>query len=153
MRSTELAAVTHTHTKTLFPNFRRPSQNLLTPTTYWHDLNEQRYHRGSTFLAIINNERGEINADYVANLKALRKLVLVKYETDESIIPNESAFFGYWNAWREVINMEETELYRNDKLGLREMKESAQLVFLTSPGGHLEMNEQWFIDNILPHLK
>lgn len=124
---------------------------MLTPATYWHDLNVDRYLSGSTFLAIINNEK-EINVDYAENLKRLERFVLVRYERDDSVVPNESAFFGYWNEEKQVIKLEESELYREDKLGLKVMRERGQLVFLVSPGGHLEMNESWFLLNIIGYL-
>jgi palmitoyl-protein thioesterase len=123
----------------------------LTPTTYWHDLNTNRYQRGSTFLAIINNER-EINADYAENLRALARFVLVKYEADEAIVPNDSTFFGYWSEQKKPISLEESELFKHDKLGLKKMKERGQLVFLVSPGGHLELVEDWFVHNVLKFL-
>jgi Palmitoyl protein thioesterase len=48
-------------------------QNYLVQATYWHDpLNEDEYKNSSSFLADINNER-EINANYVENLKQLKR--------------------------------------------------------------------------------
>ncbi|KAG5674500.1 hypothetical protein PVAND_004462 [Polypedilum vanderplanki] len=132
--------------------YSRPSQYLLTPASYWHDLNPNRYQKGSTFLAIINNEKDTIITDYAENLKALERFVMVKYESDEAIIPNESTFFGYWSEQKTLIRLEESELYKRDKLGLKAMNENGQLVFLVSPGGHLELNEEWFVDNILQYL-
>lgn len=108
----------------------RPSQNFLTPATYWHDLSEQRYRQCSSFLAILNNVK-EINFDYIKNLQSLEKLVLVKYQLDQSVIPNESTFFGYWDLNRKAIQLEETTLFVDDRLGLRSMKENGQLIFLT----------------------
>lgn len=46
------------------------------------------------------------------------------------------------------------ELYTEDRLGLREMNEKGKLIFLTAPNAtHLEMDEEWFVENILIHLK
>lgn len=131
--------------------FSRPSQNFLTPATYWHDLSEQRYQKCSTFLAILNNVR-EINVDYVNNLQSLNKLVLVKYENDQSVIPNESTFFGYWDINQTPINLEDSRMYQEDRLGLKLMNDKGQLVFLTCPdSAHLEMIEPWFYENVIPY--
>jgi palmitoyl-protein thioesterase len=132
----------------------RPTQNVLAPSTYWHDLSEQRYRRRSTFLALINNVN-EINFDYVKNLQSLEKLVLVKYEKDQAIIPNESTHFGYWDVNRNSIQLEQSDLYTHDRLGLREMKKNGQLIFISCPNAtHLELNEEWFVEEIiLPYLK
>jgi palmitoyl-protein thioesterase len=78
----------------------------------------------------------------------------VKYEKDQSIIPNESTHFGYWDVKRKPIRLEEMELYTEDRLGLKEMNENGKLIFLTAPNAtHLQMNEEWFVENILRYLK
>jgi palmitoyl-protein thioesterase len=125
---------------------------LFSPATYFHDVNEEKYRAGSTFLAIINNEN-TINYEYIKNLKSLKKLVLVMYEDDVAIVPKESSWFGFWNRELKPIPLEQLELYRQDKLGLKSMRESGKLIFLTSPLGHLELNETWFINKIIPLLK
>lgn len=124
----------------------------MTPTTYWHDVNEERYRRGSTFLAVINNEN-HYNADYVRNLQSLRRLVLVKYKDDVSLIPNESSWFGYYNSDSKILPMEETELYRSDKLGLRQMNDKGKLIRIESPLEHLQLDKIWFRENIIPILR
>lgn len=87
------------------------------------------------------------------NLKSLKKLVLVKYEEDVGVVPNESTWFGYYNYASQTVPLEDLPLYKQDRLGLKAMKENDQLVFLTSPLGHLKLDEPWFIDNIIPYLK
>ena len=136
-----------------FPLLLSPIQTVLAPTTYWHSFLETQYRRSSTFLAHINNVN-EITPAYIENLKALEKFVLVKYENDRAIIPNESAHFGYWDRYRRPIQLEDTEIYKEDRLGLRAMKENGQLIFLTVPNAsHIEFNEEWFVDNILIYLR
>jgi palmitoyl-protein thioesterase len=125
---------------------------FFTPATYWHDLSEERFRAGSTFLAVINNEN-TINLDYVRNLQSLRKFIMVKYEEDIGIVPNESTWFGYYDREAKTIVMEETELYKSDKLGLKAMQQAGKLVFLLSPSGHLSLDEAWFISNIVPVLR
>lgn len=124
----------------------------LTPATYFHDINEERYRKGSTFLAVINNEN-EINYEYVENLKSLKKFVLVMYEDDVGVVPKESTWFGFVDKESNSIPLEQLELYKQDRLGLKSMKESGKLIFLTSPLGHLKLSEAWFIDNIISLLK
>ncbi|KAL7042970.1 hypothetical protein ACKWTF_001348 [Chironomus riparius] len=132
--------------------YSRPTQSLLAPATYWHDIVEERYLAGSTFLTAINNEL-EINEGYRNNLKSLQKLILVKYDQDTSIVPNESAFFGYFDSDKNVVPLVLSNLYQLDKLGLKSMDENGKLVFLTAPGAHLDLNEIWFVENILLYLR
>jgi palmitoyl-protein thioesterase len=83
----------------------------------------------------------------------LKKFVLVQYEKDEAVIPNESTFFGYQDENYKPVQLEQTDLFRKDKLGLKAMKENGQIVFLTHPAGHLAWNEEWFVENLIPYLK
>lgn len=123
----------------------------MTPLAYWHDSNEERYRRGSTFLALINNENKQ-NSDYVKNLQSLKRLVLVKYENDVSLIPNESAWFGFEDERGNVRKMEDNDVYLKDKLGLKKMDQEGRLIRLLSPLEHLQLNQTWFRENIVPIL-
>lgn len=124
---------------------------MVTPLTYWHDPNEEKYRRRSSFLANINNER-DYNANYVINLNNLNRLVLVKYAEDEAIVPNSSPWFGYYDERGREFPLEETRLFQENRLGLQDLKEEGKLVFLLSPGGHIELVPAWFAQNILPYL-
>ena len=47
-------------------------------------------------------------------------------------------------------NMEDTALYKEDRIGLKTLKDSGRLVLLEIPGAdHLHISEQWFTDNIV----
>lgn len=127
-------------------------QKYVAPMTYWHDPDETKYRESSTFLAKINNEV-EFNEDYAQNLSKLRHLVLVKYETDKAIVPKSSSWFGFFDSSGNEFPMEETAVYKNDRLGLENMKQNGQLVLLEAPRDHLELDKDWFVENILPFLK
>lgn len=127
-------------------------QKLVAPATYWHDTNEEVYRQKSTFLAVINNEF-QYNANYVMNLHNLRRMILVKYAGDLAIVPNESTWLGYYNKDGKEFPMEETEVYRQDKLGLQALRDSGRLIRLLGPGDHLELDENWFVHQIVPFLK
>lgn len=127
-------------------------QKTVTPLTYWHDPNESKYKSKSSFLAIINNEV-HYNANYVTNLNNLKRLVLVKYKHDGAIVPKSSSWFGYFNAALGEFPMEQTAVYKNDRLGLKSMVNQGKLIFLEAPRDHLELDANWFIANIIPLLK
>ena len=64
---------------------------------YWHNpLNHQEFLNGSHYLADINNERLEKNAEYKENLLKLENFVLAKWLQDQTIIPGPSAHFGFY---------------------------------------------------------
>lgn len=68
-------------------------------------------------------------------------------------MPNESTWFGYYDREMKPQPLEQLEIYKQDRLGLKAMKESGKLIFLTAPLGHLRLDETWFIQNVIPFLK
>lgn len=132
-------------------------QKFLVQAEYWHDPYKQKeYVQNSAFLADINNERKVKNATYKENLLKLRNFVLVLFKEDTIVEPKESEWFGFFKpgSTNEMVPLEKSQLYTEDWLGLKEMKEDGRLHFLASEGDHLQFTEEWFNKNILePFLK
>lgn len=80
-------------------------------------------------------------------------MVLVKYMQDISLIPNESTWFGYYDRNGKKLRMEDTDVYRKDKLGLKNLMQRGKLIRLESPLEHLKLDENWFRQNIIPILR
>ncbi|XP_077152274.1 palmitoyl-protein thioesterase 1 [Ranitomeya variabilis] len=130
-------------------------QEHLVQAEYWHDpLNEEHYRNGSIFLADINQERG-INESYRRNLQTLEKFVMVKFLKDSMVDPVDSEWFGFYRPGqsKETIALQESSLYTEDRLGLREMDKAGKLVFLAADGDHLQFSEKWFNENIIPFIR
>nr|XP_021395079.1 palmitoyl-protein thioesterase 1 isoform X2 [Lonchura striata domestica] len=135
--------------------FSQGGQFLLVQAEYWHDpLKEEDYRKNSIFLADINQERG-INETYKKNLMALKKFVMVKFLNDTMVDPPISEWFGFYKSGqaKETIPLQETSLYKEDRLGLQEMDKAGKLVFLGVKGDHLHFSEEWFDSSILPFLQ
>ncbi|XP_026536429.1 palmitoyl-protein thioesterase 1 [Notechis scutatus] len=130
-------------------------QRRLVQAQYWHDpVNEKQYRRSSLFLADINQER-VINETYKKNLMTLKKFVMVRFLNDTMVDPPASEWFGYYRSGqtKETIPLQETTLYTEDRLGLKEMDQAGKLVFLQAEGDHLRFSEEWFFKNIVPFLQ
>lgn len=126
-------------------------QDRVVQAQYWHDpLSEWRYRMNSVFLADINQEN-KVNQEYKNNLMKLNAFVMVRFNQDSMIIPMDSQWFGYYKpgSTEETQTLQESDLYKKDKLGLREMDKQGKLHFLELDGDHLQFSNQWFIDNIL----
>ena len=131
-------------------------QDSLVQAEYWHDpLNEKEYIDKCIFLPDINNYRAIKNDTYKNNLMSLNKFVMVKFLEDSFVQPIESEWFGFYKPGqdREVIPLRESQLYKEDWLGLQKLDKANKLVFLASPGDHLRFTKEWFIENIIPLLK
>lgn len=126
-------------------------QNHLVQAQYWHDpLDEETYRAKSVFLADINQEN-HVNETYKDNLKKLENLVLVKFNQDSMVIPRESAWFGFYAPGqdRELLELQNTTLYTEDRLGLAELEAAGKLAFLSVDGDHLQISDEWFTANII----
>lgn len=126
-------------------------QKHLAQAQYWHDpLHEAEYRAKSLFLADINNENVQ-NASYKQNLNALKNLVLVKFTEDTMVDPRESEWFGFYRPGqaKEVLKLQDTVLYKDDRLGLQEMDTTGKLHFLEVVGDHLQIDLNWFKVNII----
>ncbi|KAM6173264.1 palmitoyl-protein thioesterase 1 [Erethizon dorsatum] len=130
-------------------------QEGLVQAEYWHDpINEDVYRKHSIFLADINQERS-VNESYKKNLMALKKFVMVKFLNDSIVDPVSSEWFGFYRSGqgKETIPLQETTLYTEDRLGLKEMDKAGKLVFLATEGDHLQLSNKWFYAHIIPFLE
>uniref|UniRef100_A0A3B5MV60 Palmitoyl-protein thioesterase 1 n=1 Tax=Xiphophorus couchianus TaxID=32473 RepID=A0A3B5MV60_9TELE len=130
-------------------------QKHLVQAQYWHDpLNDDLYKQHSLFLADINQER-VVNETYRKNLQQLQKFVMVKFLQDTVVDPVDTEWFGFLKAGqaKETETLQESALYREDRLGLAAMDKAHKLVFLSTDGDHLQFSREWFTANLLPFLR
>jgi len=131
-------------------------QDLVAPAQYWHDpFNQTHFLSGSHYLADLNNERESKNATYKEVLAGLENLVLVMWDDDTTIIPKESAHFGFYALEQdtEVVDLEDLPLYQEDWLGLASLSNQQKLHKLHLSGDHMDFDWSWFKENIvLPFL-
>ncbi|VDL75936.1 unnamed protein product [Nippostrongylus brasiliensis] len=126
-------------------------QNNVVQAQYWHDpLHEEEYRNHSVFLADINNER-EINADYKKNLMKLKNILFIKFTKDHMVVPKESSWFGYYKQGdlETIVPMNETTLYKEDRIGLKKMDELGRLHFLEVEGDHLKIKLEEFKKEVI----
>uniref|UniRef100_A0A2P2HZP0 Palmitoyl-protein thioesterase 1 n=1 Tax=Hirondellea gigas TaxID=1518452 RepID=A0A2P2HZP0_9CRUS len=126
-------------------------QNTLVQAEFWHDsIDIEDYKRGSVFLADINQENA-INESYRSNLQQLEKLVMVMFLQDITIIPKESAWFGFYAPGQDqkLQTLQESSLYQEDRLGLKIMDRAGRLQFHAVDGQHLHFTDKWFLDTIV----
>lgn len=126
-------------------------QNHLVQAQYWHDpLNEEEYREKSLFLADINNERVK-NATYKENLLKLQNFVMVKFSEDTMVDPRDSEWFGFYKPGqaKETYTLQESSLYTEDWLGLKQLDSEGKLHFLETVGDHLQIDLDWFLTNIV----
>ncbi|XP_045463585.1 palmitoyl-protein thioesterase 1 [Harmonia axyridis] len=126
-------------------------QEKLAQATYWHDpLNEDMYKKYSTFLSDINNEL-TVNQTYKDNLLKLQNFVMVKFLNDSIVQPVDTEWFGFYKPGQaiEVLDLKSSDIYKEDRLGLKQLDDQGKLAFLSIEGNHLEFNWKWFNQTIV----
>jgi palmitoyl-protein thioesterase len=110
------------------------------------------YLEHSAFLADINNEREVKNEVYAQRLATLKKLVLVRFSNDTTVVPRDSAWFSMQDG-DDLVPLRASQLYAEDWLGLRQLDNAGALVTSEAPGVHMQFSLQWFEDKVIrPYL-
>lgn len=131
-------------------------QNNLAPTGYVKiptDLDA--YYSGCLFLPRLNNELPESrNATYKERFSSLNHLVLIAFDKDEVLFPSNTAWFGFYapNDFKTLLDAEETDLYKEDWIGLKALDDAKRVSYVTFPGSHLVFSEDEMLESIVPYL-
>lgn len=72
---------------------------------------------------------------------------MIMFEDDTTVIPKESAWFAEFNKTTgKRTLLEERDIYKNDWIGLKSLGEKGRLEFLTTPGKHMELDDDTLRD-------
>lgn len=80
----------------------------------------------------------------------MNRVLLIMFGADEVVYPKESEFFQEHDLDGNIVPYEDTELYKNDTIGLKTMQEAGKIDRLVLDGGsHIQINreceEKYFI--------
>jgi len=134
--------------------FIKPIQDNLVQAEYWADpMDWDEYIKYSVFLSDINQQKS-FNQTYRDNLLSVTNFTMVKFTLDTVVIPKESEWFGYYEIGQQstIVPLEQSPLWQNDTLGLKELYETNRLFRTTAPFEHMKFNASWFEENIVPIL-
>jgi palmitoyl-protein thioesterase len=130
-------------------------QELVVQAQYFHDpLEPNEYLTYNTFLPDINSDI-TINTTYKENIMKLNNLVLVMFAEDTVVVPKESSWFGFFpdNDLSKIIPYNQTQLYIEDRIGLKSLDEAGKLKFDSCPGNHMKFTMDWFNQHVtVPYL-
>ena len=123
-------------------------QRRVIPAQYFRDpLALDNYLKYSNYLADINNERDEKNSTYKENFASLNNLVLVSFTEDTTVVPKESSkFFDFDPIAKISIPFDQTDLYKNDYIGLKTLHEKGAIDFLNIEAEHMQIDEDFIRD-------
>jgi len=126
-------------------------QNKVIQAQYFNDPNNHdTFLKQSIFLADINNAHPTRSDDdempigknetYKLNLSSLNKFVMVKFTQDVTVVPAETAWFGYFNDAGNITTLRHLPIYKHDWIGLKLLDNRARLVFEECPGAHMQIS-------------
>lgn len=125
---------------------------------YFRDpLQRDLYLQQNIFLPDINNEGPTKNPLYKRNLESLKNFVLIKFLDDTTVVPRASEWFETfrWGTLNpaSIIPYNETDLYKEDWIGLRTLDTTQRLHFLGCPGEHMQFSLDYLHEEVtLPYL-
>ena len=101
------------------------SQKHLSIASYWRDPKKlDIYLDKCSYLPILNNEKNTLISDLqLTNIKSLKNFILIWSENDDVVKPPESGKFSFYDTNYNIIDIEETLIYKEDLLGLKYLDE------------------------------
>lgn len=129
--------------------WNRGVQRLVVPAQYFRDpLRYGQYIKFSNFLADVNNERAALfDAAAKLRLARLRRLVLVQFDRDTTLVPKESAVFGERDpATQAVLGFNSTRVYKEDLVGLKLLHRDKRVDILHIDDDHMRIPDAFFVD-------
>jgi len=116
--------------------------NLLQSTTsfagYWRNpLKYSDYLLKCQFLPDLNTEKiSDKTNDYYTNMISLDNFVMVWSSTDDVIKPPQSAKFSSYDANLNIIDLFDSKIYQEDRLGLKTLNDSNRLWMFETTCSH-----------------
>ena len=109
-------------------------------SNYWRNpLDLNSYFMKCVYLPLLNNEIQHNNSqEQTENIKSLMNFVMIWSPNDAVLKPPESGKFGTFNQEMKVIELYETDLYKNDLLGLKYLYEQQRLHIRATNCSHVD---------------
>jgi len=125
-------------------------QDFLGPAGYFRDPTDlDKYLADSVFLPLTNNEKDDKSSDIKDRFSSLNGALLVMFSEDTVVYPKESEWFWELQSdYKTVKNVNETDFYLNDYIGLKELDEAGKVTYASFAGNHLQFTDEE-IDNIV----
>ena len=68
------------------------------------------------------------------------------------VYPKESEWFHQLDENNQVVDLEDTDFYVNDYIGLRSLNEAGKVEFVSVVGDHLQFTDEDIENTIVPFL-
>jgi len=128
-------------------------QDTMGPAGYFRVSNHlDNFKESDSLLLDVNNQGKTFDEEAKNRFKSLDLLVLIAFKRDTMISPKESAHFGEYDKEHRVVNMKDTEVYKNDLFGLKSLEEENKIIYYWIDDNHCYYNLADINMYIIPHL-
>lgn len=104
-------------------------QNSFGPSGYFRVSNHlDKFKKSKSVLLNTNNQGKEFDNNAKSRFIQLDKLVLIQYKRDTMISPRQSVYFGELDEKHNLIDMKDTEVYKNNLFGLKTLDEQGKII-------------------------
>ncbi|CAH9145934.1 unnamed protein product [Cuscuta epithymum] len=113
------------------------------------------YLKGCRYLPRLNNEiKDKDSALRKKKFSSLERLVLVLFQADTIILPQESSWFGYYpnGDFSKAVPMQQTDVYKKDLFGLQTLDKAKKIKFFKVPGFHLGITPPEIQKYMVPYM-
>jgi len=117
---------------------------------FWRDPHDlEDYYKSCRYLPWLNNEITTPDSyRHKTNIQSLQNFVMIWSPEDDTLQPPQSGKFSWFNQQEEVVPIENTQIYRDDTLGLRFLHERDQLHIAQTNCSHVEHRDPQCYDQI-----
>jgi palmitoyl-protein thioesterase len=125
-------------------------QEHLSLSGYWRDpLQLEEYLRACSYLPLLNNEKEhKLSTQYKDRLLSLKNYIVIWSPFDDVINPPESAKFSFFDEAYNIIPLQETMLYKEDRLGLRGLDEDNRFHMYETNCTHVQHRDPVCFDQL-----
>lgn len=128
-------------------------QDHVGPAGYFKDpKNFKGYTEYCKFLPGLNNEAaGQTRNDL--KFGKLNHVLLIMFTEDTMVYPKESEWFWEFDENNTLLKVEDTNLYKNDEIGLKVLMDANKVDFVSIKGDHLQFTHDDLNNIIIPALQ
>lgn len=103
-------------------------------------------------LSVMNNE-GIFNKQIKEKFMSVDKFMFIIFEKEQVIHPAESSWWGDYDFNYNVVHRNQTDLFKGDLIGLKQLEAEGRTVYISLPGFHCEVSNEEIDTVLIPFLQ
>ena len=128
-------------------------QKNMGPSGYFRVSNHlDKFNKSKSVLLDVNNQGETFDENAKIRFSQLDILVLIQYKRDTMITPGESSYFNELDEKHNLVDMKDTEIYKNDLFGLKTLDEQGKIIKYLIDDKHCYYGWEDINNYVIPHI-